>query len=95
MNYKEYLIEKEKLLQKQNTIRNELITLDKLFIESLPFKVGDKVDIPRHGVGWIESISTSYIDKLDIYFYPPKKDGTRSNRRRCAYFISHDSIKKL
>lgn len=56
------------------------------YIESLPYKVGDKVSCSRCDVCWITSIIPKrncggyYTGEIEVRINPAKKDGTRSNR---------------
>lgn len=76
---------------------NNQICFDvKEYIESLPYKVGDKVSCSRCDVCWISSIrpdgSTGFVE---IKVNPAKKDGTRSNRKFVLNGYEKDSIKKI
>lgn len=66
------------------------------YIESLPYKVGDKISCPRCDVCWISSIrpngSTGFVE---IRVNPAKKDGTRSNREFVLNCYNRESIKKI
>lgn len=66
------------------------------YIESLPFKVDDKISCIRCDVCWISSIrpngSTGFVE---IRVNPAKKDGTRSNREFVLNGYNRDSIKKI
>ena len=70
------------------------------YIESLPYKVGDKVSCSRCDVSWIESITPErynsyYTGYIVIRINPAKKDGTRSNRLFILFGMEVDSIKKI
>ena len=70
------------------------------YIESLPYKVGDKVSCSRCDVCWIASIVPErgykgYNGNIEIRINPPKKDGTRSNREFLLWSMEIDSIKKI
>ncbi len=70
------------------------------YIESLPYKVGDKVSCSRCDVCWIASIVpirgySGYTGKIDVRINPAKKDGTRSNREFVLWSMEIDSIKKI
>lgn len=71
------------------------------YIESLPYKVGDKVSCSRCDVCWITSIvpgrcSSGYNGKIEVRVNPSKKDGTRSNREFVLWMrMEIDSIKKI
>ena len=68
----------------------------KTYIESLPYKVDDKISCIRCDVCWISSIrpngSTGFVE---IRVNPAKKDGTRSNREFVLNGYEKDSIKKI
>ena len=70
------------------------------YIESLPYKVGDKVSCSRCDVCWITSIVpkryySGYNGEIDVRIKPAKKDGTRSNREFVLWATEIDSIKKI
>lgn len=70
------------------------------YIESLPYKVGDKVSCSRCDVCWIASIVPErgykgYTGEIDVRINPAKKDGTRSNREFVLWSMEIDSIKKI
>ena len=70
------------------------------YIESLPYKVGDKVICSRCDVCWIVSIvpekyRNSFTGNIEVRVNPAKKDGTRSNREFLLFYGEIDSIKKI
>lgn len=70
------------------------------YIESLPYKVGDKVSCSRCNVCWIKSIVpersfTRYSGEIEVRINPAKKDGTCSNREFVLWNMEIDSIKKI
>ena len=70
------------------------------YIESLPYKVGDKVSCSRCDVCWIVSIAPKqsyhgYTGEIVVRINPAKKDGTRSNRDFVLWSMEIDSIKKI
>ena len=70
------------------------------YIESLPYKVGDKVSCSRCDVCWIARIVpergySGYNGEIEVRINPPKKDGTRSNREFVLWSMEIDSIKKI
>lgn len=83
-----------------NDANNEICSYVNDYIESLPYKVGDKVSCSRCNVCWIASIvpernHTRYSGKIDIRINPAKKDGTRSSREFVLWSMEIDSIKKI
>lgn len=90
MDYKEYQQRRNSL---ERTFRLELESLTRRFIESLPFKVGDKVKIKNHRIGWITSIRP-HSWGIEILYNPPKKDGTRSIRKIIEY-VSVEDVQKI
>ena len=83
-----------------NDANNEICSCVNDYIESLPYKVGDKVSCSRCDVCWIVSIvPEKYINlftgNIDVRVNPAKKDGTRSNREFVLYYGEIDSIKKI
>ena len=70
------------------------------YIESLPYKVGDKVSCSRCDVCWIASIVpkrgySGYNGEIEVRINPAKKDGNRSNREFVLWSMEIDSIKKV
>lgn len=79
-----------------NDANNQIYSDVKEYIESLPYKVDDKISCIRCDVCWISSIrpngSTGFVE---IRVNPAKKDGTRSNREFVLNGYNRDSIKKI
>lgn len=70
------------------------------YIESLTYKVGDKVSCSRCDVCWIASITPErgrrgYTGRIEVRVNPAKKDGTRSNRELVLWSTELNSIKKI
>ena len=70
------------------------------YIESLPYKVGDKVSCSRCDVCWIASIVpkryyTGYSGEIEVRINPAKKDGNRSKRYYLIDSWEVDTIKKI
>ncbi len=67
------------------------------YINSLPYKVGDKVSTSRRDVCWIKSIRPEKdgTGRIEVRINPAKKDGTRSNREWVLWAFEVDSIKKI
>lgn len=79
---------------------NEICSYVNDYIESLPYKVGDKVSCSRCDVCWIKSIVPEksyrgYTGKIEVRINPAKKDGTRSNREFVLWNMEIDSINKI
>lgn len=93
----------EKVEQQKITINdanNKICFEVKKYINSLPFKVGDKVSCTRCNVCWIASIIPKrnfgkYTGEIEVGINPAKKDGTRSNREFVLWSMEIDSIKKI
>ena len=94
---------KEKVAKQQSIINdanNQICSDVKEYIESLPYKVGDKVSCTRCNVCWIASITpeqyrSNYNGEIEVRINPAKKDGTRSNREFVLWSMEIDSIKKI
>lgn len=94
---------KAKVAKQQSIIddANKQIYSDvKEYIDSLPYKVGDKVSCTRCDVCWISSITpkqrcSGYNGEIEVRINPAKKDGTRSNRLFILFGMEVDSIKKI
>ena len=83
-----------------NDANNQICSDVKEYIESLPYKVGDKVSCSRFDICWIVSLvpcnsNDYYNGKIQVRVNIPKKDGTRSNREYLIYSWEVDSIKKI
>ena len=83
-----------------NDANNQICSDVKEYIESLPYKVGDKVSCSRCDVCWIASIFAErvykgYTGEIEVIINPAKKDGTRSNRKFVLLSMEIDSIKKI
>ena len=70
------------------------------YIESLPYKLGDKVSCRRFDVCQIASIVPEkyrnlFTGDIEVRVNPAKKDGTRSNREFVLWSMEIDSIKKI
>lgn len=83
-----------------NDANHEIYSCVNDYIESLPYKVGDKVSCSRCDVCWIVSIipernCARYTGEIDVRIKPAKKDGTRSNREFVLLSMEIDSIKKI
>ena len=94
---------KAKISKQRNIINdanNQICSDVKEYIESLPYKVGDKVSCSRCDVCWIASIVPErgyrgYTGEIEVRINPAKKDGNRSKR---AYLIDSwevNTIKKI
>ena len=83
-----------------NDANNQICSDVNEYIESLPYKVGDKVSCSRCNVCWIASIiperfCSRYNGEIEVRVNPAKKDGTRSNREFILWNTEIDSIKKI
>lgn len=83
-----------------NDANDEICSYVNDYIESLPYKVGDKVSCSRRDVCWITSITpkrgySGYTGEIEVRINPAKKDGTRSNREFVLWSMEVDSIKKI
>ena len=83
-----------------NDANNQICSDVNEYIESLPYKVGDKVSCSRCNVCWIASIipervRSGYNGEIEVRVNPAKKDGTRSNRELVLWSMEIDSIKKI
>lgn len=83
-----------------NDANDEIYSFVNDYIESLPYKAGDKVSCSRCDVCWITSIVpkrgySGYNGEIEVRINPAKKDGTRSNREFVLWSMEIDSIKKI
>ena len=95
MKYEDYYKQMNALKDEKYKITSKMCALKKKYIEELPFKVGDKVEIKGFGVGWIMSISMSDYGTLSINYCPPKKNGEKSNKYRNAWSLKLEDVKIL
>ena len=94
---------KAKVIKQQSIINDanhEIYSCVNDYIESLPYKLGDKVSCRRYDVCWIASIvpekyRNCFTGDIEVRINPAKKDGTRSNREFVLYYGEIDSIKKI
>ena len=100
MTKEELKVKVDKQLSIINDANDEICSYVNDYIESLPYKVGDKVSCSRCDVCWIASIIPErnyarYSGMIEVRINPAKKDGNRSKR---AYLIDSwevDTIKKI
>lgn len=83
-----------------NDANDEICSYVNDYIESLSYKVGDKVSCSRCDVCWIKSIVPkqwygNYTGEIEVRINPSKKGGTRSNREFVLWGMEVDSIKKI
>ena len=83
-----------------NDANDEIYSCVNDYIESLPYKVGDKVSCSRCDVCWIKGIvpdrgCRSYTGEIDVRINPANKDGTRSDRESILWSMEINSIKKI
>lgn len=95
MKYEDYFKQMNALKNEEYKIISKMQALKKKYIEELPFKVGDRVELKNYGIGWIMSISMSDYGTLSINYYPPKKNGEKSNKYRNAWSVKPDDVKLL
>lgn len=100
MTKEELKVKVAKQLSIIDDANNEICSYVNDYIESLPYKVGDKVSCYRCGVCWITSIVIkrcygNYTGEIEVRINPSKKDGTRSNREFVLLSMEVDSIKKI
>ena len=100
MTKEELKVKVAKQLSIIDDANNEICSYVNDYIESLPYKVGDKVSCSRCDVCWIARIVPEqgykgYNGNIEIRINPPKKDGTRSNREFVLWSTEIDSIKKI
>lgn len=100
MTKEELKVKVDKQLSIINDANDEICSYVNDYIESLPYKVGDKVRCSRYDVCWIKSIvpetsCSGYTGEIEVRINPAKKDGTRSNREFVLWSMEIDSIKKI
>lgn len=100
MTKEELKVKVAKQLSIINEANVEICSYVNDYIESLPYKVGDKVSCSRCDVCWIASMApergrSGYTGEIDVRINPAKKDGTRSNREFVLWSMEIDKIKKI
>ena len=100
MTKEELKVKVDKQISIINDANDEICSYVNDYIESLPYKVGDKVSCSRCDVCWIASIIPErnfaiYSGMIEVRINPAKKDGTRSNREFVLWSMEIDSIKKI
>lgn len=83
-----------------NAANDEIRSRVNDYIESLPYKVGDKVSCSRCDICWIASIAPErygriYTGNIEVRVNPAKNDATRSNRVFVLTGYERNSIKKI
>ena len=83
-----------------NDANDEICSYVNDYIESLPYKVGDKVSCSRCDVCWITSIVpkrgySGYNGEIVVRINPAKKDGTRSNREFVLWNMEIDKTEPI
>ena len=83
-----------------NDANNQICSDVKYYIDSLPYKVGDKVSCSRCDVCWIASIVpernySRYSGMIELRINPAKKDGNRSKRYYLIDSWEVDTIKNI
>ena len=96
--------ELEVKVSKQKSIiddaNNQIYSDVKEYIDSLPYKVGDKVSCSRCDVCWIASIVPErvykgYTGEIEVRINPANKDGNRSKRYYLIDSLEVDTIKNI
>lgn len=100
MTKEELKVKVDKQLSIINDANDEICSYVNDYIESLPYKVGDKVSCSRCDVCWITRIVPKrcykgYDGEIEVIINPAKKNGTRSNREFVLWSMEIDSIKKI
>ena len=100
MTKEELQVKVDKQLRIINNANDKICSYVNDYIESLPYKVGEKVNCSRYDVCWIKSIvpetnCSGYTGNIEVRINPSKKDGTRSSREFVLWNTEIDSIKKI
>lgn len=95
MKYEDFYKQLDALKDEERKIISKMCALKQKYISELPFKVGDKVEIKDFGIGWLKEIKMTNYGSFQLGFYPPKKNGEKSSKCRCAWGIKLEDIKLL
>lgn len=91
-------VEEQKLIM--NNANNKVYSYVMDYIETLPYKAGDKISCTRFDICWItgiipEQFNCEYTGMILVGVNPAKKDGTRSHKECILRYFEIDSIKKI
>lgn len=92
MELEEYRKQRNLLYDEEAALKRKVQSLNHRYLEELPFKVGDKVNVKGFGVCWIRFMQVTYFGKLDLWVFPPKKNGERSNKCQRCYLVYENDI---
>ena len=95
MKYEDFYKQMNSLKDEERKVISKIYALKRKYVSELSFKVGDKVEIKYFGIGWLKEIKMTDYGSLQVNFYPPKKNGERSSKYRCAWNIKLEDIKLL
>lgn len=91
MEYADFYEQMRELKNEELKVKSKIFDLKRKYISELPFKVGDKINV-RGQIGWLKELKMRDCNRFDVCFYPPKKNGEKSNRYFCAWFIELEDI---
>lgn len=95
MKYEDYYKQMNALKDEERKITSKMRELKKKYIDELPFKIDDKVEIKDYGIGWISSIILGGSGNLRIRYHPPKRNGEKSKNYHDAYGVKLEDVKIL
>lgn len=95
MKLEDFYKQMNALKDEERKITSKMFALKRKYVEELPFKVGDKVEIKGYGIGWLKEIRVADYGKLQVDYYPPKKNGEKSGKYQCSWNVEVENIKLL
>lgn len=95
MDYRIFCEQMLKIREEESVLFSKKTALKKEYVESLPFKIGDKVEVKGYGIGWVETIRINDYGSVELTYYPPKKNGEKSRKYRNVWYVKVEDIKLL
>lgn len=92
MTQEEYYKRMSALHDEESALFRKKVSLKKEYIDSLPYKVGDKVTGKNFGECWIKSIYVADYGKVTLDVFPKKKNGERSKAYRSLWCLDVNDI---
>ena len=92
MTHEEYFKRMYALQDEEVALLRKKRSLQKEFVDGLPYKVGDKVTVKNFGECWIKRISVTDYGKIALDVFPKKKNGERSKAYRTLWYLDVNDI---
>lgn len=92
MTQEEYYKRMSALRDEESALFRKKVSLKKEYIDSLPYKVGDKVTVKNFGECWIKRIDVADYGKVTLDVFPKKKNGECSKAYRSLCYMDVNDI---